>query len=165
MQSHDGDMVLIKAIDDDHVVRVSGDYGGLKCDLFIYESVDLGFAAIPWLIKDLGRCVGNVPWGLVGELFCIRILAPLDQVRYPIQFVGLPVAVSCKLRNVTEISEVDWIIKFHDEAVEKAEHVAQSGVVGIRDPTEHIELGGRIQKKAATRFLLLCRLIVDNNVI
>ena len=60
MQSHDDDMVLLKAIDDDHVVRVSGDYGGLKCDLFIYESVDLGFAAIPWLSKDLGRFVGNV---------------------------------------------------------------------------------------------------------
>ena len=72
-------------------------------------------------------------------------MAPLDQVRYPLQFVGLPVAASCKLRNVTEVSEVDWIIKFHDEAVEKAEHVAQSGVVGIRDPIEHIELGGRIQ--------------------
>ena len=40
---------------------------------------------------------------------------------------------------------MDWIIQFHDEAVEKAEHVAQSGVVGIRDPIEHIELGGRIQ--------------------
>ena len=32
MQSHDGDMVLIKAIDDDHVVRVSVDRVGLKCD-------------------------------------------------------------------------------------------------------------------------------------
>ena len=71
--------------------------------------------------------------------------------------------VSCKLRNVTEVSEVDWIIKFHDEAVEKAEHVAQSGVVSIRDRTEHIELVGRIQKNAATGFLLFCRLIVDTN--
>ena len=71
-------------------------------------------------------------------------------------------AVSCKLRNVTEVSEVDWIIEFHDEAVEKADNVAQSGVVGIRGPTEHIELGGRIQKLAASGFLLFCRLIADN---
>ena len=61
MRSHDGDMVLLKAIDDDHVVRVSGDRGGLKFDFFLYESVDLGFEAIPWLSKDLGRFVDNVP--------------------------------------------------------------------------------------------------------
>ena len=60
MRSHDGDMVLIKAIDDDHVVRVSGDRGGLKCDFILYESVDLGFAAILWLSKNLGRFLGNV---------------------------------------------------------------------------------------------------------
>ena len=54
MRSHDGDMVLLMAIDDDHVVRVSGDRGGLKCDFIFYESVDLGFAAIPWLTNYLG---------------------------------------------------------------------------------------------------------------
>ena len=60
MQSHDDDMVLLKAIDDDHVVRVSGDRGGLKFDLIPYESIDLGFAAMEWLSNDLGRFVGNV---------------------------------------------------------------------------------------------------------
>ena len=60
MQSHDGDMVLLMAIDDDHVVRTSGDCVGLKCDFTLYESFDFGFAAIPWLSKDLGRFLGNV---------------------------------------------------------------------------------------------------------
>ena len=60
MRSHDGDMVLLMAIDDDHVVRVSGDRGGLKFDFILYESVDLGFAAIPWLINYLGCFFGNL---------------------------------------------------------------------------------------------------------